>query len=155
MLLAPSNPLLPPPHVGSSTEGLAEPAWEAIGKVQTATPTGWWRPHRKGRVGGGWFRLNRSYIQPLPPAVRAGIEPSWLWDCDTRYSSVKPFGNWPSQATDPTPGLGWVLGTQTCPRQVSGTGKDLTNYEAESAPYLRGQRKGRGGLGKSTEDGSV
>lgn len=38
MLLAPSNPLLPPPHLGSSTEGLAEPAWEAIGKVQTATP---------------------------------------------------------------------------------------------------------------------
>lgn len=78
-------PLAPslPPDLGSSTEGLAEPAWEATGKVQAATPTGWWRPDRKGRVGRGWFRLNRSYIQPLPPAVRAGFEPSWLWDCDT------------------------------------------------------------------------
>lgn len=63
MLLAPSSPTYSTRE--SSTGGLAEPAWEVICEVHDSDPTRLVRPHMKGRVGGGLFRLNQACVRPL------------------------------------------------------------------------------------------
>lgn len=90
--LAPSSHLT----CESSTEGLAEPAWEAIDEVHDGNLNRLVKAlHERlsGRGCSGWMGPVSS---PLPQAVRAGSEPICLWNLDTQYSSVKSFGNWPS-----------------------------------------------------------
>lgn len=106
MLLAPSSHPLHPAQE-SSTEGLAEPAWEATGKVHNSDPSRLVKTPHERPSGRGLFRLSQSCVQP-PSSSRWDLSPPGSGTLThSQYSSVQPFGRPSSpQATNPIPTLG-------------------------------------------------
>lgn len=100
--LPPATP--PHPTQESSTEGLAEPAWEATGKVHDSAPSRLVKATHE-RPSGRGVVPSEPVLQSVPILRQVPSEPTWLWNPHT-------FTVWFSkahltQATDPTPTLDW------------------------------------------------
>lgn len=81
VLLAPSSHPLHPAQE-SSTEGLAEPAWEATGKVHNSDPSRLVKtPHE--RPSGRGVVPAEPILRSAPVLKQVGSEPTWLWNLDT------------------------------------------------------------------------